>query len=417
MHPIHRSLACLAVLGALALSSAAQTTWYVDASATAPGNGTAASPYTEILYAIQQPTTVHGDTLLVAPGTYDNFGTAGKALSIVSTSGPEVTVIDGSVNLQGNFNVAPFFARLEGFTVLVTFPCATDLAELERCIVKPKGATPGALAFRCGTAYDGSDSSFRNCTISGFSTGIEEAFFASAYIYLHNTVLDCIAEDVVGENGYLGASYSYANKVDFPGSTPSHPILGPSPGLWDAALGDLHLIPLSICIDSGDPASPLDPDGSRADVGALPYDAAHVPHPSTYCAGFVHSGGCAPRITWSGAPSLSGSDDFVLSSGSSLNNVLGLFLVSGAAKSTPFSGGHLCVAPPFVRGPVVSSGGSSGGPDCSGVFVWPVSHAYMQQQGWQPGDIRYAQCWGRDPFSAYPEKSQLSNALVFKVEP
>jgi hypothetical protein len=34
--------------------------------------------------------------------------------------------------------------------------------------------------------------------------------------------------------------------------------------------GDYHLSPASPCIDAGDPASPLDPDGSIADMGALP---------------------------------------------------------------------------------------------------------------------------------------------------
>ncbi|MBT3233972.1 MAG: T9SS type A sorting domain-containing protein [Calditrichaeota bacterium] len=35
---------------------------------------------------------------------------------------------------------------------------------------------------------------------------------------------------------------------------------------------DFNLMPESPCIDAGNPASSLDPDGTRADVGALPYD-------------------------------------------------------------------------------------------------------------------------------------------------
>jgi hypothetical protein len=411
------TLLCASLVAALCGAGLAQSTWYVDASATPPGNGTPASPYTEVLYAIQQPTTVHGDTLLVAPGTYDNFGTAAKALSIVSTGGPEVTVIDGSVSLYGSYSSAPFLARLQGFTVLVgSLPCTMDLALLERCIVKPKVA-PGGIALRCGEAYGGSDSTFRHCSVAGFSIGIEEVAFSTAYVSLRNSVFDCIDKDIVGELGSVSHSYSYATKVDHPSVGSSHPVPGPSAGLWDSLQGDVHLLPLSACIDAGDPALPPDPDGSLPDAGALPYDPAHAPQPATYCAGFVHSGGCAPRMDWSGTPSLSGADDFVLKAGSSLNKVLGLFLVGAAAKAIPFSGGNLCVAPPFLRGPAVSSGGSSGGPDCSGVFSWPVSHAFMQQQGWQAGQILYAQCWGRDPGSAYPEKSQLSNGLVFKIEP
>ena len=44
---------------------------------------------------------------------------------------------------------------------------------------------------------------------------------------------------------------------------------------------DFHLQATSPCIDAGDPSSPLDPDGTRADMGALYYD----------------QGGIAPNVT------------------------------------------------------------------------------------------------------------------------
>lgn len=40
----------------------------------------------------------------------------------------------------------------------------------------------------------------------------------------------------------------------------------------DSHNDDFHLLPGSPCIDTGDPASPLDPDGTRADMGALSFD-------------------------------------------------------------------------------------------------------------------------------------------------
>lgn len=283
-------------------------------------------------------------------------------------------------------------------------------------MVRPKNP-PGSIAILAGTAYGGSDTILSRCTIAGFYVGVQEAAFSSCELYLESSVLSNFSVDVRGENAYVMADYSYVGALDVISAVLQHPVLGPSPGLWDAAAGDLHLLPLSICIDAGDPSLPQDPDGSLPDVGALAFDPQHVPQPSAYGAGLVHSGGCAPRIDWSGTPSLSGPDDFVIRSGSSLNNVLGLFLVGSAAKAIPFAGGSLLVAPPFMRGPVVFSGGNAGGPDCSGVFTWPVSHAFMQQQGWQAGQVRYAQAWGRDPGSAHSQKSQLSNGLVFQVEP
>ena len=52
------------------------------------------------------------------------------------------------------------------------------------------------------------------------------------------------------------------------GNLESDPLFG------SEANHDFHLRPGSLCIDSGDPVSPLDPDGSRADMGAYPFDPA-----------------------------------------------------------------------------------------------------------------------------------------------
>src|SRR5262245_36910003 len=83
----------------LAVSAAAQTTWYVDASAAPPGNGTAASPYASIQYAISRSRTVDGDTLLVLPGTYfENVDFLGKAIKVFGRDGAADTRIDASDN-------------------------------------------------------------------------------------------------------------------------------------------------------------------------------------------------------------------------------------------------------------------------------------------------------------------------------
>ncbi|RJP82561.1 MAG: T9SS C-terminal target domain-containing protein [Candidatus Zixiibacteriota bacterium] len=45
-----------------------------------------------------------------------------------------------------------------------------------------------------------------------------------------------------------------------------------NPMFVNPTLDDFHLQAGSPCVDAGDPGSPLDPDGSRADMGALYYD-------------------------------------------------------------------------------------------------------------------------------------------------
>ncbi|MBI3290364.1 hypothetical protein HYZ78_03120 [Candidatus Microgenomates bacterium] len=55
-------------------------------------------------------------------------------------------------------------------------------------------------------------------------------------------------------------------------------ILDMDPLFVDSANGDYHLTLSSPAIDSGDPNSPLDPDGTRADMGAYPF--FQVPTPS-----------------------------------------------------------------------------------------------------------------------------------------
>ena len=70
-----------------------------------------------------------------------------------------------------------------------------------------------------------------------------------------------------------------------------------------------------------------------------------------------------------------------------------------------------------MRGTGLGSGGNPSGNDCSGAFDWHVSHAYMASKGLTAGTIVYAQAWGRDPGFAAPNNSQLSDAIVFRIEP
>lgn len=79
------SLAVALLAVATAQSAAAQTTWHVDSTATAPGSGTVSAPYASIQYAVDQQTTVFSDTLLLAPRVYDEtVDLRGKTLVVRS---------------------------------------------------------------------------------------------------------------------------------------------------------------------------------------------------------------------------------------------------------------------------------------------------------------------------------------------
>ncbi|HPR16812.1 MAG TPA: T9SS type A sorting domain-containing protein [Candidatus Cloacimonadota bacterium] len=67
-----------------------------------------------------------------------------------------------------------------------------------------------------------------------------------------------------GEAGIITNGYGIVNWLD--GNIDDDPLFE------DSASGNYHLDELSPCIDAGDPASPLDPDGTMADMGAFYFD-------------------------------------------------------------------------------------------------------------------------------------------------
>lgn len=67
----------------------------MDGAGTAPGSGTALDPYTSVSDALGRATTVPGDTVLVAPGTYANesLDYGGKDVAVISSDGAASTVL------------------------------------------------------------------------------------------------------------------------------------------------------------------------------------------------------------------------------------------------------------------------------------------------------------------------------------
>jgi hypothetical protein len=79
------------------------------------------------------------------------------------------------------------------------------------------------------------------------------------------------------DSAWAGWDYNLVfgnDSIDYAGMQPGPHDIQADPLFVDTASHDFHLQPNSPCIDAGDPNSPLDPDGTRADIGAYYFDQA-----------------------------------------------------------------------------------------------------------------------------------------------
>jgi hypothetical protein len=134
---------------------------------------------------------------------------------------------------------------------------------------------------------------------------------------------------------------------------------------------------------------------------------------STYCTAKTNSLGCLPSIGSNGVQPSKSAGNFTVLCTNVISQKNGLCFWGHSSLATPFQGGTLCVGAPTVRTLNVSSGGSAGGNDCSGVYTFVFDTAYMTANSIDPGDTIFAQFWMRDP--AVASTTGLSNAIRFTV--
>lgn len=358
-------------------SALAQTTWYVDVNAPGPGTGTLADPFVSIQTAIANPALADADTISVAPGVYAEdlvFTGDVHPLRVVSQDGPLVTTI----------------AAVTPSSTSVTF---NSLEVLEGFTLQGQGGTSrGTFSnyFRGGTLL--------RCIVRGYHTGCENLWDlnlehsavtfndvgiihqggggvgAEALTYLRHTILWGNQEEATGQDVWGNSwtfQYSVSNDPQFFSSS------------------DLHLQATSIARDAGNPNLPPDPDGSRADIGPLPFDA-NYPIGETYCLSNPNSTGDRGLIEVSGSASLS-SNDLVLSALDLPATTSSLFFIGTQQVDSPLGHGVLCAGGQIGRLSIAVSDGS-------GV----ANHAFdnTASLGGAPavvaGETRYFQNWFRD---------------------
>ena len=294
-------------------------------------------------------------------------------------------------------NIAP-----PGHPVFLVEGGGASKSVLTRCIVRENEADHG------GGAFGGS---VLQCTLIDNLARVAGGGLDGSGCN-SSVVRDNLPDNVVGWGGIQGVTFS---NVEGGFTGPGNFDLDPR--FCQRSEGDLHLKPDSPCIDAGDPNAPPDPDGSRADVGALPYDPSWCGGGclAVYCSSETNSAGCAPALVGSGEPTFGGGAGLEVRAQGLINQQAGTLLWGLQPRSTPFLGGTLCISAPLVRTSVQGTQGNVGPPDCSGTLAFVFDPAYLALQGLGPGTIVRTQVWSRDPGD--PDASNLSNALEFTVCP
>lgn len=232
----------------------------------------------------------YGDTILVAPGTYYGqivFG--GRDIVLKSEAGPLETVITSSpsVDLVVFSGGESRHALLEGFTLQggrIGILCKNASPTIRRNILNEQSITNwGAISLGGGVygtlGASGAlieNNTIINCdnggisTFSTFAPTIRNNIIAfNAHYGIHREGSSQVAHPLLSYNDVYGNPISYQEISDIgSGTIDADPMLAT----------DFQLLGTSPCINAGDPDPQFnDPDGSRNDMGAVPFEGIVIP--------------------------------------------------------------------------------------------------------------------------------------------
>ena len=284
----------LSLLALMPASALAQNTWFVP------------DDFSTIQAGIDG--SVNGDTVIVRDGTYvENINFNGMAITLKSENGPTTTIIDGNqagsvVTFTGGVGSDAVF---EGFTVTNGATglgggmfCESSSPTLENCTFTDNTANYGGGLYCWNNSFptldnctftnntsvyygggmfcqESSNPTLNNCTFTD-NTASWDGGGMYFYIYCFPTLNNCI----LWNNYALRGSEIYSSTLssvavtysDVKGGWTGTGNIDADPLFVDPVNGDFHLQAGSPCIDTGDPNSPLDPDGTPADMGAFYFD-------------------------------------------------------------------------------------------------------------------------------------------------
>jgi parallel beta-helix repeat protein len=225
--------------------------------------------------------TINGNTANTSGGGLYNCYSATATLTNCAITGNTADYGGGLNNCESSTTMLSNCA-ITGNTALRGGGVYNDvIATLMNCTISSNTATQGGGLFNAETA------TLTNCTFTSntaSSGGGGLYSFASATATLTNCIMwDDSSEEVEIENGTSTVSATYS---DIQGGYIGTGNINSDPLFVDAGNGNYSLQVDSPCIDAGDPASPIDPDGTPTDMGAIYFaqpvtEYANLPNVST----------------------------------------------------------------------------------------------------------------------------------------